>query len=77
MFSYCTIDVKKEFFRSYCLSLYCCSLWSNYRKETYRKLTVAFNNIQRCKVLMGRSHHDNKHESQQSSDMENNQNAFQ
>ena len=47
MFSYCTIDVKKESFRSYCSSLYCCSLWSDYRKATYRKLTVAFNNILR------------------------------
>ena len=25
MFSYCTIDVKKELFRTYCSSLYCCS----------------------------------------------------
>ena len=47
MFSYCTIDVKKELFRSYCLSLYGCSLWSDYSKATYRKLTVAFNNIYR------------------------------
>ena len=47
MFSYCTIDVKKQLFRSYCSSLYCCALWSDYRKATYRKLTVAFNNIHR------------------------------
>ena len=46
-FSYCTISVKRELFRSYCSSLYCCSLWSDYRKATYRKLTVAFNNIHR------------------------------
>ena len=26
MFSYCTIDVKNELFRSYCSSLYCCAL---------------------------------------------------
>ena len=46
MFSYCTIAVKMDFFfRSYCSCLYCCSLWSNYWKATYRKLTVAFNNI--------------------------------
>ena len=45
MFSYCTINVKKELFRSYCSSLYCCSLWSDYRKATYKKLTVAFNII--------------------------------
>ena len=47
MFSYCTVYVKKELFRSYCSSLYCCALWSDYRKATYRKLTVAFNNIHR------------------------------
>ena len=46
-FSYCTIDVKKELFRTYCSSLYCCSLWSDYRKATYKKLTVALNNIHR------------------------------
>ena len=39
MFSYCTIDVKMELFRSYCSSLYCCSMWSDYRK--------AFNNVHR------------------------------
>ena len=49
MFSYFTIDVQKEIFRYYCSSLYCCSLWSDYRKATYMyiKLTVAFNNIHR------------------------------
>ena len=44
MFSYCTIDVKKELFISYCSTLYC-SLWSDYGKATYKKLAVAFNNI--------------------------------
>ena len=47
LFSYCTIDVKMELFRSYCSSLYCCSLWSDYRKVSYRKLTDAFNNVHR------------------------------
>ena len=47
MFSYCIIDVKKELFSSYCSSLYCCALCSDYRKTTYKKLTVAFNNIHR------------------------------
>ena len=45
IFSYCTIDVKMELFSSYCSSLYCCSLWSDYRKASYRKLTVSFNNV--------------------------------
>ena len=47
MFSYCTIDVKMELFRSYCSSLYCCSMWSNYQKASFKKLTVAFNNVHR------------------------------
>ena len=36
-----------ELFRSYCSSLYCCSMWSDYRKASYKKLTVAFNNVHR------------------------------
>ena len=47
MFSYCTIIDVKKIFRSYCSSLYCCSSGSDYRKATYRKLTVAFINIHR------------------------------
>ena len=47
MFSYCTIDVKMELFRSYCSSLYCCSLLSDYRNASYKKLTVTFNNVHR------------------------------
>ena len=49
MFSYCTIDVKMKLFRSYCSSLYCCSMWSDYRKASYmyKKLTVGFNNVHR------------------------------
>ena len=34
MFSYCTINVKMELFRSYYSPLYCCSLWSDYRKAS-------------------------------------------
>ena len=46
MFSYCTIDVK-ILFTTYSSSLYCCFLWSEYRKTTYRKVTVVFNNVHR------------------------------
>ena len=52
MFSYCTIDVKMELFRSYCSSLYCCSMWSDYRKASYKKLTVAFNNVHRRTCML-------------------------
>ena len=47
MFGYCTIDVKMELFTSYDPSLYCCFLWSDYRKASYKKLAVAFNNVHR------------------------------
>ena len=47
MFGYCTIDVKMDLFTSYDSSLYCCSLWSDYRKASYKKLAVAFNNVHR------------------------------
>ena len=47
MFSYCTIDVNMELFKSYCSSLYCCSLWSDYCKASYSKLAVTFNNVHR------------------------------
>ena len=47
MFSYCTINVRKRLFKSYCSSLYYCSLWSDYREATYRKLPVVFNDIHR------------------------------
>ena len=42
----------KKLFRSYCSSLYCCSLWYDYRKSTYKKLTVAFNNILRRTCML-------------------------
>ena len=42
LFSYCNIDVKKELFGSYYPSLYCCSLWSDYRKATHKKIYCCF-----------------------------------
>ena len=53
MFSYCTIDLKRKLFRSYCSSLYCFSLWSDYREIIDRKLIGAINNIHRRTCLLG------------------------
>ena len=50
-FSFCGEDVKCTLFRSFCYSLYCASLWSNYKNETYQRLRVNYNNIMRR--LMG------------------------
>ena len=44
---FCTIDVKLELFRSFCTSLYCCYLWTGYKKSTFKRLRVAFNNAYR------------------------------
>ena len=47
MFYFCTIDVKLEFFRSFCTSFYCCDLLAGYKKSTFNRLLVAFNNAYR------------------------------
>ena len=44
MFYFCTIDVKLELFRPFCTSFYCCYLWTGYKKSTFNRLRVAFNN---------------------------------
>ena len=49
-FSHCSIDVKVTLFQSYCTALYCPFLGSDYKKSTFRKIRVAFNNAYR-KIL--------------------------
>ena len=49
-FHYCSSDVKLELFKSYCSSFYCCylcSMQSAYKKSTFDRLRVAFNNAYR------------------------------
>ena len=46
-FHYCTIEVKLELCRSFCMSFYCCYLWTAYKKSTFDKLHVDFNNAYR------------------------------
>ena len=46
-FSHCTIDVKLLLIKSYCTSFHWGYMWSDYKKTTYRKLLVAFNNVYR------------------------------
>ena len=50
-FKFCNDDVKCTLFKSFCYSLYCCSLWSNFKKSTLQRLKVNYNNIMRR--LMG------------------------
>ena len=46
-FHFYTIDAKLEFFMSFCTSFYCCYLWTGYKKSTFNRLRVAFNNSHR------------------------------
>ena len=46
-FSHCSTDVKVTLLQSYCTALYCPFLWSDYKKSTFRKIRVAFNNAYR------------------------------
>ena len=46
-FNFCTVEVKTFLFKSYCYSLYTCSVWSSFNKKSLYKLKVAYNNIMR------------------------------
>ena len=48
-FHYCSTDVKIALFKSYCAStsFYSCYLWIAYKKLTFDRLRVAFNNAYR------------------------------
>ena len=41
-FHHCTTDVKVNLFRAYCTPLYTAPLWVNYKRESLRKLQVAY-----------------------------------
>ena len=43
-FSHCSINVKVTLFQSYCTALYCPFLLTDYKKSTFTKIRVAFNN---------------------------------
>ena len=55
-FNACDESVKISLFKTYCYSLYCCSLWSNYRAATWRKLKVCHNDIFRNLLGVPRFH---------------------
>ena len=50
-FKFCNVDVKCNLFKSFCYSLYCASLWSNFKQSTFQRLKVSYNNVMRR--LMG------------------------
>ena len=43
-FARCSKEVKIHLFQSYCTSMYCAQLWSNYSQKVFQKLKVAYNN---------------------------------
>ena len=49
-FKLCTTGVKITLFKTYCSSLYCCPMWTKYRKSTIGKVNVSFN--KEVKVFM-------------------------
>ncbi len=53
-FKHCSDDVKVQLFKSYCTSIYCCHLWSNFSQDVYRRIRSAFNRIFR--LLMNLYH---------------------
>ena len=54
-FHHCTYDVKMNLFRAYCTPLYTAPLWVNYKKESLRKLKVAYNDCLRILLKKPRS----------------------
>ena len=54
-FHYCSVEVKVNLFRAYCTPLYTAPLWVNYKKESLRKLQVAYNDCLRILMKKPRS----------------------
>ena len=44
-FKACSPVVKTELFRAYCTHFYCSTIWSNYRKTSMTKLSVAYKTV--------------------------------
>ena len=50
-FKHCTTEVKVKPFLAFCISFYCCALWSNFKETSLSQLHVAHNTM--FKILMG------------------------
>ena len=53
-FRHCTDDVKLQLFKSFCGMFYCSSLWFNFSNSTLYRLKVAYNNVFRSLMKIGR-----------------------
>ena len=39
----CSLTVKVKLFKTFCSIMYCCQIWTQYKKDTVRKLQVGYN----------------------------------
>ena len=46
-FGFLDVEIKYSLFKSYCYSLYTCSLWVRYNRTSMNKIRVAYNNVLR------------------------------
>ena len=53
-FHMCSPDVKSALFRAYCTPLYTAHLWSNFKKSSLHRLTVAYNDAMRMLLRVPR-----------------------
>ena len=60
-FKHCSDNVKLCLFRTFCTSIYCCQLWSNYSTANIRKMQVAYNNIFRILMNIPRRSSTSQH----------------
>ena len=51
-FKSCDIDVKRYLFMTYCSTIYCGSLWTNFKRVNLNRIRVNYNNILRKMVSM-------------------------
>ena len=42
-FSLCSLNAKVKLFKPLCCIMYCCKIWSQYKKDTVRRLQVGYN----------------------------------
>ena len=55
-FAFCHQETKLLLFRTYCNNIYGCSLWTNYTRESMRRVTVIHNDILRRLTSTPRHH---------------------
>ena len=54
-FDQCSSAVKNTLFRSYCMPMYACQLWSKYTQTSMKRLRTAYNNAYRIMHYLPRN----------------------